>query len=469
MTHDDHSDEAVNLNAEDFPEEAADESEAEYADPVRPGRKPLEPASPRPVARDAVRQAAPAARPQPSFVLSASGEQLTREEMLARSRRQRALPDDPFENGGRPKPPPGYRDRIMNEPRPVRFVERGRAAETAAPVRTQKTFTLGQTFAIASAMALVAGAGAGVVSAKFAAAPAASPGVAVAGAAQPQPVQGASAQLSVASAGTTQAGAANDTVIDKKPIATATLQVADVSGQTNSFIPLALHAEPGGIGKDILLKISGVPEGAYLTSGHRGDDQIWSLSLAETRDVKLVVPQAKTPEIDLAVAAFEPKTGELAAPVKTMTVELKDVVVEPVSAPPPGQEPASTSVAAKSALPGAEQATLPATITPPAGTQVALATPETPETQQLINSANMLLVSGDVAAARKSFERAWGNDGSAAAAFGLARSYDPVVLATLTRGNATPDRDQALQWYQRAAKGGNPDAAEAVARLQMKP
>ena len=100
---------------------------------------------------------------------------------------------------------------------------------------------------------------------------------------------------------------------------------------------------------------------------------------------------------------------------------------------------------------------------------MALATPETPETQQLINSANMLLVSGDVAAARKSFERAWGNDGSAAAAFGLARSYDPVVLATLTRGNATPDRDQALQWYQRAAKGGNLDAAEAVARLQMKP
>ncbi len=469
MTHDRPSDETDNHAEEDFPTEAAADDAAERGEQGRASRKPAEAA--RPLRKP---QPAPAAKPQPSFVLGASVEPLNREELLARYRRQHALPDDPFENGGRPKPPPGYRDRIMNDPRPVRFVERRDEQEAPAPVRRQRSFTLGQTFAIASAMALVAGAAAGVVGARFAAAPSAQPATAAAGTALQQaaperlaPV--ATGQLAATPSQATQTAAARDTVIDKKPIPTATLQVADVTGQTNSFIPLALHAEPAGLDKDILIKISGVPEGAYLSSGHRGDDQIWSLSLAETKDVKLVVPQAKTPEIDLAVAAFEPKTGELAAPVKTMTVELKDVVVEPTSAPPPGQVGAAPSDAARSALLGAGQSALPTAIAPPTGLQVALATPETSETQQLINGANKLLVSGDVAAARKGFERAWGNDGSAAAAMGLARSYDPVVLAALTRGNAAPDRDQALQWYQRAAAGGNPDAAEAIVRLQMKP
>jgi hypothetical protein len=264
-----------------------------------------------------------------------------------------------------------------------------------------------------------------------------------------------------------EAGAAHDTVVDKKPVSTATLQVADVTGETNSLIPLALHAEPGGPDTDMLLKISGVPEGAYLTSGHRQDDQIWALSLAETRDVKLVVPQASNPQIDLAIAAFEPKTGELAAPVKTMTVALKDVVVEPTSAPPPGQATAPAS-AATSTLPGAN-AGLPVVIPPPHSVNLALAMPETAATQQLIGKGDQLLGGGDVQSARKAYERAWGNDGSAAAAFGIARSYDPLVLASLARNNGTADKDQAVRWYQRAALGGNADAAEAIVRLQMKP
>ena len=57
------------------------------------------------------------------------------------------------------------------------------------------------------------------------------------------------------------------TVITKKPVAIATLDVQDVSGETNSLIPLALHAEPALQGQDLLLQISGLPDKAYLTSG----------------------------------------------------------------------------------------------------------------------------------------------------------------------------------------------------------
>lgn len=241
-------------------------------------------------------------------------------------------------------------------------------------------------------------------------------------------------------------------MIDKKPVSTATLQVADVTGETNSFIPLALHAEPAGLHTDMLLKISGVPEDAYLTSGRRQQDNVWALSLAEIRNVKLVVPQADDPQIDLTVAAFESGTGELAAPVKTMTVALRDVVVQPVSAPPPGSVTAG-----------------PVPIPPPDSVKLTLAVPETAETQGLITSADALLARGDVGGARKSYARAWGNDGSAAAAFGMARSHDPLVLAAIAGSNAAPDLGEALRWYQRAAAAGNPEATKAIIRLQMKP
>ena len=411
------------------------------------------------------------AKLQPGWVLSASGEQLTREEILARYRRQRGLPEDPFENGARPVPPPGYRDRIMNAPRPARFMERHAPEAAAPPPRQPRTFTLGQTMAISAAMALVAGGGAGVLSAWFpqALTRAVAPLLAGASATETPPALPGE-QLQVAQAQPLQApqvAAARDTVIDKKPVSTATLQVADVTGETNSFIPLALHAVPAGLEKDMLLKISGVPEGAYLTSGHRQDDQVWALSLDDIRDLKLVVPRTDDPQIDLAVAAFEPGTGELAAPVKTMTVALSDVVVQPASAPPP--DPAATASAGpKSTLPGANTA-MAVAIPPPESVKLAMAVPETAETRDLIDDAASLLARGDVTGARRNYERAWGNDGSAAAAFGLARSYDPLVLAALSSSNGTPDRAQALRWYQRAASAGNPEATKAIIRLQMKP
>lgn len=483
-------------NADDEPvqdtmSEATEHHEAEEAqlapEPPRAARAapstPVEvkPDARRVVPREALRRAAPpaaatpasAGKPQPSWVLSATGEHLTREELLARYRRQRSLPDDPFEAVPKPVATAGQRERILTEPRPAaRFIERP-APDTEAPPPAPRgrSFTLGQTFAIAAGMALVASAGAGVLSARLAAptAPAPVQALATAPAAEAaSPLQPVAQQLQVA-----QADGARSTTIEKKPVSTATLQVADVAGETNSFIPLALHAEPAGLDKDMLLKISGIPEGAYLTSGHREEDQVWSLSLAEVKNVKLVVPQAREPQIDLAVAAFEPKTGELAAPVKTMTVALKDVQVEPTSGPPPGQVEAAapSSGEQKSTLPAAaDAAALPAAIQPPDSVKVALATSaDSPETQQLVAEGDQLFKSGDVRAARKSYERAWGNDGSAAAAFGLGRSYDPVVVSALALKNAKPDKAQALQWYQRAASAGNPDAAEAIVRLQLKP
>lgn len=158
MTHDDHSSAPADMAPD------TDGAEAGAAD--------AQPRPPQPAAssREALRRPAPkpagAEKLQPGWVLSASGEHLTRDELLARYRRQRGLPEDPFEGDARPVPPAGYRDRIMTAPQPTRFAQRSAAAD-ATPPHQPRTFTLGQTLAISAAMALVAGGAAGVLSARL--------------------------------------------------------------------------------------------------------------------------------------------------------------------------------------------------------------------------------------------------------------------------------------------------------------
>lgn len=374
-------------------------------------------------------------------------EPFSREELLARYRRQRGLPDDPFEKGGKPVPPAGYRERMMSNPRPPsKFLEPEDMPAATQPQR--RTLSLGQTFAVAAAMALAAGAGVGMVNARLFSG--AQPMVPVA---DPAPVQ-ASTPAAVAPA----ADPPKTTVIAKKPVPTAMLEVSDAAGETNSFIPLALSAQPAEFGSDILLKISGIPEGAYLTSGRRNEDKIWALTLAELKNLKLVVPQAQEPEFDLAVAAVEPQTGELAAPVKTLTVALSDVVVQPASAPPPAQT---------SGL-GTGKAGQPAAIPPPDSmTMTALQSPEVSAARGLVLEGDSLLKSGDVRQARVAYEKAW-SAGSPAGAYGLARSFDPVVLGSLALKNDKPDKGKALEWYERAATAGHAGAADSIVRLRLK-
>ena len=115
------------------------------------------------------------------------------------------------------------------------------------------------------------------------------------------------------------AAATRKTVISMKPVATATLEVADANGTLNSMIPLILRAEPAAEGQTLALRISGLPEDAYLTVGTRVSGNSWLLNPGQEQDVKLVVPKANTPKFDVAVAAIETGTGELAAPMEELT------------------------------------------------------------------------------------------------------------------------------------------------------
>ena len=360
---------------------------------------------------------------------------------------------------------PSYRDSVQTRPRPpVRFLQElefdARPQDNVPPhkartARARRQVGVAPAIAIACAVAVLSGGAVGYVSARY-------PNVLkdaealVMGAGQPPAEAGSVAAASNAAAPTT--------VAVKKPIATATLQVADVTGQTNSLIPLDLHAAPAANGGDIFLKISGLPDTAYLTSGRRDGDKIWALSLDDLKDVKLMVPQAQQNQIDVAVAAFERKTGELAAPVKSMTIALSDVSVVPASAPPPSQTqtPPKTGLSANSG-----DIVQPLAIPQPTSTGIGL-NPQQEAALQVAVTGDQMLERGDIEGARRAYEQAW-NGGSAAGAFGLARSYDPLVIRALSIRGASPDSDTAVTWYQRAADAGHAQAQDAIVRLKLKP
>ncbi len=251
------------------------------------------------------------------------------------------------------------------------------------------------------------------------------------------------------------AAAETVTVLAKKSVATATLAVSDVSGELNSMIPLVLHAEPAVAGDDLILKLSGLPQSAYLTAGTKAQDNAWQLAAVDAAGVKLVVPQTSESSFDVAVAAFEAKTGELAAPIKEMTVAIANpgLQIAPAAAPP-------ENVTIKTG----EQSEVAAAVPSPQEQQLASVEPPS-EAQNLLSKGDILLKSGDLSMARQFYERAFAQ-GSVEAAIGAGKTYDPLVYAELKVHGLKPDPARAMEWYTRASAAGNTDADAAIAALK---
>ena len=227
------------------------------------------------------------------------------------------------------------------------------------------------------------------------------------------------------------------TTVPKKLVTTATLDVADASGGLNSYIPLMLHAEPAADGADITLRLSGLPREAYLTAGNKAANNDWVLNLQEAGGVKLVVPRSETPKFDVAVAAVDSKSGQLAAPVKELTVAIDDanLQITPVSAAPEVKvEEAAVS-----------------------GDQAGVA--------DLLQKGDLLLKSGDLTTARQFYERAF-TLGAADGALGAGKTYDPAVYKAMNVQGLTPDPVRAMEWYMRASAAGQIDASAAIVALK---
>jgi TPR repeat protein len=87
------------------------------------------------------------------------------------------------------------------------------------------------------------------------------------------------------------------------------------------------------------------------------------------------------------------------------------------------------------------------------------------EITQMVKRGAELMVNGDVAAARLMYQRA-AEAGEAVAAFALAETYDPLVLA---KGGVPPDVALARAWYEKARDLGSTAAPERLEKLTRVP
>ena len=242
----------------------------------------------------------------------------------------------------------------------------------------------------------------------------------------------------------TNAAAGGSTVLTKKPVRIPRVDVADASGALNNPIPLELSAVPADPDIPLSLKITGLPNDAYLTQGTEVADGEWLLKPAEIAGVKLVVPNAQSSQLDLNVAAVEEKTGAQAAPPREMTValDLNNVTVQPANAPPEVQTNGQP---------------LPQAIPLPQET-------ENTEAKTMLGKGEALMKTGDLVSARQFFIKAHGM-GLAEGAYGAGQTYDPAVYTAMNVRGLVPDAAKAKEWYDKAAAGGSEQAQKALEKL----
>lgn len=235
----------------------------------------------------------------------------------------------------------------------------------------------------------------------------------------------------------------------RKTVATALLEVTDSHGEANVPIPLLMQAEPAFAGQDMIVKISGVPQSAYLTAG-KELGQTWQVRHDQLDQLGLVSNAITAERYELSVAGFEAQSGEMVTPVKELTVS-----VVPASAPP-------MTAALKPA--NLAQAGEPSAIPEPVATlQQALGFSTDPA--EMLRDGDRKLAAGNVVEARNLYGKAFGA-GLAEGALRIGQSYDPGLIAALGLNHLPPNADLAAYWYGRASQKGSSEAAEAMTRLK---
>jgi hypothetical protein len=259
----------------------------------------------------------------------------------------------------------------------------------------------------------------------------------------------------------------------KKPVSIAQLEVEDVSGLASALIPLSLRAGAGTPGQDLALKLSGLPDKAYLTAGTRLSGDAWMLRPGEELGVKLVVPPTHTGQFAISVEAIEARTGDLAAPVKEMTVDVRPALaaqIEPAAAPvsvsrnfnlPKTEPPAAEPPVAE--LPAAEPQPDSAMPIPAPIEKTSIAQSEA--ARGLLRSGDKLMGLGDLTAARQFYSKAL-DQGVVEAAFKLGQTYDPAVFAEKNVQGLKPDPSMAMKYYLQAQASGVTEAAQSISGLE---
>jgi hypothetical protein len=257
-----------------------------------------------------------------------------------------------------------------------------------------------------------------------------------------------------------------------KKIAAVRLETFDAEGVAGTDIPLKLRAEATLRDQKVDLRLVGIPEDISLSVGQRLKDGSWLVKPADQTRVSLQVPAEVSGHLQLSIEALEQETGELATPPQEIGITIAPAKrdAEPEASavePTPNIRHAAVGVTESKEVPLAEP--------PPPEVELA-AVEEAAEapamaigiddpSRPLMARGDALMEIGDVAAARRFYDRAY-DLGNIRAARSIARTYDPVVLGSMNVQGMRGDAAMALEWYRKAEKAGEPDATQAIAALE---
>lgn len=258
-----------------------------------------------------------------------------------------------------------------------------------------------------------------------------------------------------------------------KSLATVKLEAFDAAGKADTDIPLSIHAIGASPDQSVDIRLAGLPGSAELSAGRRQADGSWLLKPSEQSGLTLQVPSEASGNLKLTVEAWEHNTGELAAPPQEIRVGIApaSIVVEPAAsamapvasireAPPVPSVPPKLPVAAEPPAENLKMAAIEEAAEAPA-MALGIDDPSRP----LMARGDALMELGDVVSARSFYDRAF-DLGNLRAARSIARTYDPMVLASMKVQGLRADPAKAIEWYRRAERAGEPEATQAIAALE---
>jgi hypothetical protein len=176
---------------------------------------------------------------------------------------------------------------------------------------------------------------------------------------------------------------------------------------------------------------------------------------AATQDAQTAVQAGPLPTTAPVTATPQTTGPQTTGPLTTASVTTAPLAD---NVPPPRIEPAAAPVK----VPTGDTMFALATPKPPAPLRAPLMQDQT--AAQLTSRGDAMLAIKDISAARKLYEQA-ANLGNAAAAKGLARTYDPDYIRKLGIIGMRPDVTMAVSWYDRAAALGDRESAQRMQQL----
>ena len=183
--------------------------------------------------------------------------------------------------------------------------------------------------------------------------------------------------------------------------------------------------------------------------------------LARVAEAQAKMTHADEPAVPPETLLASAQPDDIAAPKPPAAVSPRTAMVEP--AKPEMSGPEATRPETTTTAPAANPA--PAASPAPEPRRAAVPPPSQEEIASLLKRGRDLIAAGDLASARLMLTLV-ADAGNAEAAFTLAGTFDPAVLAKLPAIGAQGDPAKARAWYARAAELGSLEARQRLQALR---